>query len=82
MPGKSQSRNKQVLNLASFTFSDLLPSVDFCNLFVQKLVAFLTYCHNLFARNAQLSNVLKNLLRDGSGTFVLGEGIWIIERVV
>jgi hypothetical protein len=64
------------------TFCDFLSSINLRDLLLQKLVTTLADRHNLRASNTELCDILQNLLGNGGGTLVLGEGIWVIESVV
>lgn len=64
------------------TLSDLLATVDFGNLLLNKLVALLTDVDDLAARDAELGHLGKHLFRDLGGRLVLGEGVGVVEGVV
>jgi hypothetical protein len=64
------------------TLVDLLSSVDLGNLFLDELVSLLADIDNLGARNNELGNLSKNLLRDLSSGLVLCEGIWVSQSVI
>lgn len=64
------------------TLVDLLSSVNLGNLFFDQLVTLLADVDDLGARDDELGHLSKNLLGDLSGGLVLGEGIWVSQRVV
>lgn len=64
------------------TLVDLLSSVDLGDLFLDELVSLLADIDNFGSRNDELGNLGKNLLRDLSSGLVLGEGIWVSQRVI
>jgi hypothetical protein len=60
----------------------LFSSVDFGDLLVQELVALLADGHDLLASDAELGNLIQNLLGDLGGTLILCESIRVIQSVI
>lgn len=60
----------------------LFSSVDLGDLLVQELVALLADGHDLLASDAELGNLIQNLLGDLGGTLVLCEGIRVVQGVI
>lgn len=60
----------------------LFSSVDFGDLVVQELVALLADGHDLLASDAELGNLIQNLLGDLGGTLILCESIRVIQSVI
>jgi hypothetical protein len=60
----------------------LFSSVDLGDLLVQELVALLADGHDLLASDAELGNLIQNLLGDLGGTLILCESIRVIQSVI
>ena len=60
----------------------LLSPVDLGDLLVQELVALLADGHDLLASDAELGNLIQNLLGDLGGTLILCESIRVIQSVI
>jgi hypothetical protein len=60
----------------------LLSSVDLGDLLVQELVTLLADGHDLLASNAELGDLIQNLLGDLGGTLVLCEGVGVVQGVI
>lgn len=73
---------EQLLIEAPRTLGDLLAAVDLGNLILKQLVALLADFNDLGARDAELGNLGKHLLRDLCSGLVLGESVRVVEGVV
>jgi hypothetical protein len=65
-----------------YTLWDLLATVNLLNLLLQKFVALLADCHNLFSSNTQSRDCLQDLLRNLGSIFVFGKSVGIVQGII
>ena len=71
-----------VFTAEKYTLWDLLATINFFNLLLQKLVALFADCHNLLSGNTQSRDCLQDLLRNLGRIFVFGKSVRVVQGIV